>query len=134
MGKSGNPAKAALFTEEERAVQQIRAGIEQGKGAVVTLTPDTKVTINSTNPDEAEFIARIIIENVNYAGEEKVSSLFGMFMLYFGYLGIDDEKLNQRIIKALKQELKKHEEYSEWNKVPLHPSFANEPKPVKSRW
>ena len=100
---SGNPAKAAV----EEAVRQVRAGITNGQSATIALTPDTKVTINTADADEAEFMTRLIVAHRN--PKDDVDQYLNLTCLY-AYLFMGDAKYRKRLLRQFKRLVKDMEE------------------------
>lgn len=96
---SGNPAKAA----ENSTVKQVRAGIKAGKSATLPITQHTKVTITTTDEDEAEFITRIILANCNMDNEDEFSSFLHAMELYVTLYSATDKARAKRLASALKR-------------------------------
>lgn len=93
MGKSGNPLKA----QEDQIVEQVRAGIRQGKKPKIPLSDTTSIVIESSNEDEAEFISRLIL--LHEKPFTTVESLVGGMSIYVNlYAGTEHAKYVKRHI------------------------------------
>lgn len=96
---TGNPAKVA----DEAAVKAVRAGIRQGKSPVIGVSPSTKVTITTTDEDEAEFITRVLLANIGAgSNEDEFASFLHAFELYVTLYAIKAEH-RPALIKALRR-------------------------------
>ena len=96
---SGNPAKAGL----NQKVAEVRKAVVAGKQATVALTPETKVTIATSNPDEAEFMVRLIAANRNPS--EDFYQFLNLTGLYT-YLFMGDPKMRKRLLREYKTWIK----------------------------
>lgn len=97
---SGNPAKAA----DDAVVKQVRAGIRAGKYPKIPLSPTTSIVINSTNEDEAEFITRVVLANVNSQEEDEFTSFLHAIELYSTLHALDAGR-RKRLLTQLKKML-----------------------------
>lgn len=79
---------------EQEAIERIRNASDGKITMRFDVSPETRVSITSTNPDEAEFIAKILWMNTNL--EQNLDSIIHSIDIYIAYFE-EDERMQKAV-------------------------------------